>query len=75
MLNVLKQFDFESAVAMAHGYAKIEGKPMLVLLHAEVGIQHASMAIFSAYADRVPIYMIAGNWGVRCKPTTRRIWR
>ena len=48
---------------MAHGYAKIEGKPMLVLLHADVGIQHASMAIFNAYADRVPIYMIAGNWG------------
>jgi acetolactate synthase I/II/III large subunit len=53
----------ESAVSMAHGYAKIEGKPMLVLLHADVGIQHASMAIFNAYADRVPIYMIAGNWG------------
>ncbi len=53
----------ESAVAMAHGYAKIEGRPMLTLLHGTVGLQHASMAIFNAYADRVPVLMIAGNWG------------
>ena len=51
----------ESSVAMAHGYAKIEGKPMLALLHGTIGIQHASMAIFNAYADRVPILMVAGN--------------
>src|SRR5437773_10135148 len=43
----------ESAVAMAHGYAKIEGRPMLALLHGNIGIQHASMAIYNAYADRV----------------------
>ncbi len=51
----------ESAVAMCHGYAKIEGKPMMALLHGTVGLQHASMAIYNAYADRVPIYMIVGN--------------
>jgi acetolactate synthase-1/2/3 large subunit len=51
----------ESSVAMAHGYAKIEGKPMMALLHGTVGLQHASMAIYNAYADRVPIYMVAGN--------------
>jgi thiamine pyrophosphate-dependent acetolactate synthase large subunit-like protein len=50
----------ESSVAMAHGYAKIEGKPMLALLHGTIGIQHASMAIYNAYCDRVPVYMIAG---------------
>src|SRR5215510_7231112 len=44
----------ESSVAMAHGYAKIEGKPMLALLHGNIGLQHASMAIYNAYADRVP---------------------
>lgn len=53
----------ESSVAMAHGYAKIEGKPMLALLHGTIGIQHAAMAIYNAYADRVPIYMIAGLSG------------
>ncbi|HEX5419225.1 MAG TPA: thiamine pyrophosphate-binding protein [Gammaproteobacteria bacterium] len=51
----------ESAAGMAHGYAKIEGKPMLVLLHGTVGLMHGSMAIFNAYADRVPICLIAGN--------------
>ena len=52
----------ESSVAMAHGYAKIEGKPMLALVHGNIGIQHASMAVYNAYADRVPVFMIAGNW-------------
>ena len=51
----------ESSVAMAHGYAKATGKPMLALLHATLGIQHASMAIYNAFHDRVPILMIAGN--------------
>jgi acetolactate synthase-1/2/3 large subunit len=50
----------ESAVAMAHGYAKIEGKPMLALLHGTIGVQHAAMAVYNAYGDRVPIVMIAG---------------
>src|SRR5262245_49287543 len=39
----------ESSVAMAHGYAKIEGKPMMAMLHGTVGLQHASMAIYNAY--------------------------
>ena len=51
----------ESSVAMAHGYAKIEGKPMLVMAHGTVGLQHASMAIYNAYCDRVPVYIILGN--------------
>src|SRR5437868_3642187 len=51
----------ESAVAMAHGYAKIEGKPIMALLHGTVGTQHGSMAIYNAYADRVPIYIVIGN--------------
>src|SRR5438445_232261 len=51
----------ESAVAMAHGYAKIEGKPLCVLAHGTVGLQHAAMAIYNAYCDRVPVYVILGN--------------
>jgi thiamine pyrophosphate-dependent acetolactate synthase large subunit-like protein len=51
----------ESSVAMAHGYAKIEGKPMMVMAHGTVGLQHASMAIYNCYADRVPLYIILGN--------------
>src|SRR3989442_12782221 len=33
----------ESSVAMAHGYFKVEGRPMAVLAHGTVGLQHASM--------------------------------
>jgi thiamine pyrophosphate-dependent acetolactate synthase large subunit-like protein len=51
----------ESSVAMAHGYFKAEGKPMAVLCHGTVGIQHAAMAIYNAYCDRVPVYILAGN--------------
>jgi acetolactate synthase I/II/III large subunit len=51
----------ESSVGMAHGYAKIEGKPAFVMAHGTVGLQHASMAIYNAYCDRVPVYIIVGN--------------
>ena len=51
----------ESAVGMAHGYAKIEGKPLGVFAHSTVGLQHAAMAIFNAYCDRVPVYVVLGN--------------
>ncbi len=51
----------ESAVTMAHGYGKAEGKPMLALLHGTIGIQHAAMSIYQAYYDRTPVLMIAGN--------------
>ncbi len=46
---------------MAHGYAKIEGKPMMIMAHGTVGLQHASMAIYNAYCDRVPVYIVLGN--------------
>ena len=51
----------ESAVGMAQGYAKIEGKPMMALIHGTVGLQHASMAIYNAFADRAPVYIVVGN--------------
>jgi acetolactate synthase I/II/III large subunit len=51
----------ESAVTMAHGYGKAEGKPMLAVLHGTIGIQHAAMSIYQAYYDRTPVLMIAGN--------------
>jgi acetolactate synthase-1/2/3 large subunit len=51
----------ESAVGMAHGYFKIAGRPLPVLVHGTVGLQHASMAIYNAWCDHVPILVIAGN--------------
>src|SRR5712691_2279966 len=51
----------EIAVAMAQGYAKIEGKPMAMICHGTVGLQHASMAMYNAWCDRVPVYVMIGN--------------
>jgi acetolactate synthase-1/2/3 large subunit len=51
----------EQSVAMADGYAKIEGKPLAVMAHSTVGLQHAAMAIYNAYAAHVPAYIILGN--------------
>ena len=51
----------ESSVAMGHGYAKIEGKPLCVFAQGTVGLQHAAMAVYNAYCDRVPVYIIASN--------------
>jgi acetolactate synthase-1/2/3 large subunit len=51
----------ESAVTMAHGYAKATGTPMCALLHGTIGVQHAAMAIYQAYYDRTPALLIAGR--------------
>lgn len=51
----------EQAAALAHGYAKVAGKPMAISCHGTVGIQHASMAIYNAWCDRVPMIVIGGN--------------
>jgi acetolactate synthase I/II/III large subunit len=51
----------ESAVTMAHGYGKAEGKPMCALLHGTIGIQHAAMSIYQAYYDKTPVLLLAGR--------------
>jgi thiamine pyrophosphate-dependent acetolactate synthase large subunit-like protein len=51
----------ETAVAIAHGYAKITGRPLGVVLHSNVGLLHASMAIFNAWCERVPMLLYGGN--------------
>jgi len=57
-LDFLSCMHEEISVAMCHGYAKVAGKPMLAMMHDTVGLQHASMAIYNAYADRAPIFLI-----------------
>jgi len=51
----------EQAVAMAHGYTKVAGKPMIVACHGTVGLQHAAMAVYNAWCDRAPVVIVAGN--------------
>jgi len=51
----------ESAVDMANGYAKAQGKPMCALLHGTLGLQHAAMAIYQAYYAGTPLLLLAGR--------------
>jgi len=51
----------EIAVGIAHGYAKAARRPMAVLLHDMVGLQHATMAIFNAWADNIPMLLLGGS--------------
>ncbi len=49
------------AVHMAQGYAKIAGKPAAMACHGVVGLQHATMAMYNAWCDRVPVLVYGGN--------------
>ena len=51
----------EIAVHMGQGYAKMEGKPLAMACHGVVGLQHATMAMYNAWCDRVPVVVIGGN--------------
>src|SRR5205823_4671802 len=60
-----------TAAAMCHGYYKVAKKPMACMVHGTVGLQHASMAIYNAFADRVPMLVLTGNIG---NPATRQVY-
>ena len=49
------------AVHLAQGYAKIACKPMAMICHGVVGLQHATMAMYNAWCDRVPVIVLGGN--------------
>src|SRR6202140_3667973 len=62
----------EHAVAMAHGYAKVTGRPMGAIVHSNVGLMHATMAIFNAWCDRVPVFVLGATGPVDA--AKRRPW-
>ena len=47
--------------AIAHGYARVTGRPMGVIVHCNVGLMHASMAVYNAWCDRMPILILGGS--------------
>jgi acetolactate synthase-1/2/3 large subunit len=51
----------ETAVQIAHGYAKATGKPMVAIVHDVVGLLHSCMALFYAYIDRVPVIVMGAT--------------
>ncbi|MFH1490478.1 MAG: thiamine pyrophosphate-binding protein, partial [Pseudomonadota bacterium] len=60
--RILLTLHEEHAVSIAHGYAKVTGEPMAVVVHSNVGLMHATMPIFNAWCDRVPV-MVLGATG------------
>ncbi len=62
----------EVAIAIAQGFAKASGKMMGALVHSNVGLMHATMAVFNAWCDRMPILMLGatGPWDA----ARRRPW-
>jgi len=62
----------EHAVAIAHGYAKVTGKPLAAIVHSNVGLMHASMAMFNAWCDRMPVLVLGATGPVDA--AKRRPW-
>jgi thiamine pyrophosphate-dependent acetolactate synthase large subunit-like protein len=62
----------EHAVAIAHGYAKVTGRPMAVAVHSNVGLFHATMAIYNAWCDRMPMLILGATGPVDA--AKRRPW-
>ena len=62
----------KSAVAIAHGYAKVSGKAIAAAVHSNVGLQHATMAMFNAWCDRMPILVLGATGPVDAMK--RRPW-
>ena len=62
----------ESAVAIAQGYAKVTGRAMGAIVHSNVGLMHATMAIFNAWCDRMPVVVLGATGPVDANK--RRPW-
>ncbi|MBZ9942285.1 thiamine pyrophosphate-binding protein [Mesorhizobium sp. BR1-1-13] len=62
----------EHAVAIAHGWAKVTEKPMAAIVHSNVGLMHATMAVFNAWCDRAPLLLVGATGPVDA--AKRRPW-
>ena len=62
----------EHAVAIAHGWAKVTGCAMAAAVHSNVGLMHATMAVFNAWCDRMPVLLIGATGPVDAEK--RRPW-
>jgi thiamine pyrophosphate-dependent acetolactate synthase large subunit-like protein len=62
----------ESAVAIAQGWAKVTGRAMAAMVHSNVGLMHATMAVFNAWCDRMPVVLLGATGPVDA--VKRRPW-
>jgi len=62
----------ESAIAIAQGWAKVTGRAMAAAVHSNVGLMHATMAVFNAWCDRMPVVILGATGPVDADK--RRPW-
>lgn len=62
----------EHCIAIAHGYAKASGRMMGAVVHSNVGLMHATMGIFDAWCDRMPVFVLGATGPVDAD--RRRPW-
>ena len=48
----------EHAAFLGSGYAQVTGEPLLIIVHTNVGLMHASMGIFDTWCGRQPMVVI-----------------
>lgn len=51
----------EHSVAIAHGWAQVTNKPLAAITHTNVGLMHATMAIFNVWCDRQPALILGAG--------------
>lgn len=71
-IDLLTVLHDEHAVAVAHGWTKVTGEPALAMLHSNVGLLHAAMAIHNAWVDRAPVVILGASGAMDA--TRRRPW-
>jgi thiamine pyrophosphate-dependent acetolactate synthase large subunit-like protein len=62
----------EAAIAIAQGWAKVTGRAMAAAVHSNVGLMHATMAVFNAWCDRMPVVILGATGPVDADK--RRPW-
>ena len=50
-----------AAIAMAHGYYLVTGRPQAVMVHVNVGLANAAMGVINAASDNVPVIVMSGR--------------
>ena len=50
-----------AAVAMAHGYYLVTGRPQAVMVHVNVGLANSICGLINAASDQIPLFMMSGR--------------
>ncbi|MFB7496741.1 thiamine pyrophosphate-binding protein [Streptomyces sp. NPDC056161] len=63
-----------SAVAMADGCAQATGRPPLVTLHSAAGLGYGLCSVYTAFRNRSPVVVLAGQQVRSMHPTDRYLY-